>query len=54
MGHSGDVIASWASLQYQPLFTATAANVNFGYWSHDLGGHRPNPTDERISKDPDL
>jgi hypothetical protein len=35
---------SWASLQFQPHFTATAANLNFGYWSHDLGGHRPGAT----------
>ena len=25
-------------LRTQPYFTACAANVNFGYWSHDIGG----------------
>jgi hypothetical protein len=26
------------SLAFQPFFTASAANVGFGYWSHDIGG----------------
>jgi len=39
VGFSGDTIISWESLAYQPYFTATAANVLFGYWSHDIGGH---------------
>lgn len=45
IGFSGDVISSWDTLSFQPHFTATAANVGFGYWSHDLGGHNiaPNP-----------
>ena len=38
IGFSGDVMSSWASLRFQPHFTASAANVNFGYWSHDIGG----------------
>lgn len=41
IGFSGDVITSWASLKFQPYFTVTAANVGFGYWSHDIGGHIP-------------
>lgn len=39
LGFSGDTYISWASLEYQPEFTATSANVNYGYWGHDLGGH---------------
>ena len=39
LGFSGDTYCSWASLEYQPEFTATSANVNYGYWGHDLGGH---------------
>ena len=39
IGFSGDTIVSWASLAYQPHFTATAANVSYGWWSHDIGGH---------------
>lgn len=39
VGFSGDVVASWKSLDYQPYFNSTASNVLYGYWSHDLGGH---------------
>ena len=39
IGFSGDTIAVWESLAFQPYFTATAANVGYGYWSHDIGGH---------------
>jgi alpha-glucosidase len=39
IGFSGDTIAVWESLAFQPYFTATAANVLYGYWSHDIGGH---------------
>jgi alpha-glucosidase (family GH31 glycosyl hydrolase) len=41
IGFSGDAISVWKSLAFQPSFTATAANVGFGYWSHDIGGHMP-------------
>jgi alpha-glucosidase (family GH31 glycosyl hydrolase) len=41
IGFSGDVISEWPSLAFQPQFTATAANVGYGYWSHDIGGHIP-------------
>ena len=43
IGFSGDVINVWESLAFQPSFTATAANVGYGYWSHDIGGHMPGP-----------
>ena len=39
IGFSGDAHVSWDSLAFQPYFTATAANVNYGWWSHDIGGH---------------
>lgn len=39
VGFSGDAVISWKSLDYQPYFTATASNVLYGYWSHDIGGH---------------
>lgn len=42
IGFSGDTKISWASLDYQPYFTTTAANVGFGYWGHDIGGHHLN------------
>ena len=39
IGFSGDTISVWESLAFQPWFTATAANVGYAYWSHDIGGH---------------
>lgn len=39
IGFSGDTYVSWDSLNFQPYFTATAANVAYGWWSHDIGGH---------------
>ncbi len=39
VGFSGDTIMSWASLQFQPEFTAMAANIGYPWWSHDIGGH---------------
>jgi alpha-glucosidase (family GH31 glycosyl hydrolase)/putative sterol carrier protein len=39
IGFSGDTHITWESLAFQPYFTATAANVNYGWWSHDIGGH---------------
>jgi len=41
IGFSGDTFSNWESLAYQPGFTAAAANVLYGYWSHDIGGHMP-------------
>ena len=47
IGFSGDTYGTFGSLAFQPYFTATASNVCFGYWGHDLGGHLqigdPNP-----------
>jgi alpha-glucosidase (family GH31 glycosyl hydrolase) len=56
IGFSGDSVISWASLAYQPYFTATASNVLYGYWSHDIGGHMfadDTPADQRHI-DPEL
>jgi len=39
IGFSGDTLSTWDSLAFQPYFTSTAANVGYGYWSHDIGGH---------------
>jgi len=39
IGFSGDSWVTWDSLAFQPYFTATASNVGFGWWSHDIGGH---------------
>ncbi|KAK9251217.1 glycosyl hydrolases family 31-domain-containing protein [Lipomyces tetrasporus] len=39
VGFSGDTVVTWASLDFQPEFTATASNIGYGWWSHDIGGH---------------
>ena len=39
IGFSGDCESSWRMLEAIPWFTATASNVGYGYWGHDLGGH---------------
>ena len=39
IGFSGDTYGTFGSLAFQPYYTATASNVCFGYWGHDLGGH---------------
>lgn len=39
VGFSGDSITTWESLDFQPYFTANASNINYGWWSHDIGGH---------------
>ena len=39
IGFSGDAYSTFGTLAFQPYFTATASNVCFGYWGHDLGGH---------------
>ncbi len=39
VGFSGDTHVTWESLDFQPYFTATAANIGYAWWSHDIGGH---------------
>lgn len=39
LGFSGDCYDEWETLAYLPYFTATASNVGYGYWGHDIGGH---------------
>lgn len=48
IGFSGDTIVSWESLAFQPYLTATAANVGFGWWSHDIGGHMNGTADAEL------
>jgi alpha-glucosidase len=48
IGFSGDTVSVWDSLQFQPWFTATAANVGYAYWSHDIGGHMPGPVEPEL------
>lgn len=39
IGFSGDTEISWRTLAYLPYFTATASNIGYTWWSHDIGGH---------------
>ena len=42
IGFSGDTYINFHTLAFEPYFTATASNVGYGYWGHDLGGHMIN------------
>ena len=48
IGFSGDTVSVWDSLSFQPWFTATAANVGYAYWSHDIGGHMPGAVEPEL------
>jgi alpha-glucosidase (family GH31 glycosyl hydrolase) len=49
IGFSGDTVISWASLAFQPEFTATASNIGYGWWSHDIGGHFWGTKDDELA-----
>ncbi|MCH8626353.1 glycoside hydrolase family 31 protein [Arsenicicoccus piscis] len=49
VGFSGDTVVSWASLAFQPEFTATASNIGYGWWSHDIGGHMFGTKDDELA-----
>lgn len=49
IGFSGDSYITWKSLDFQPYFTATAANVGYGWWSHDIGGHMGGYRDDELA-----
>jgi len=49
IGFSGDSYATWASLDFQPYFTANASNVGYGWWSHDIGGHMHGTKDDEMA-----
>ena len=48
VGFSGDTVVTWESLKFQPEFTATASNIGYGWWSHDIGGHMFGYRDEEL------
>ena len=48
LGFSGDTIVTWKSLRYVPYFTATAANIGYNWWSHDIGGHMWGVKDDEL------
>ncbi len=49
VGFSGDTIVTWESLAFQPHFTATASNIGYGWWSHDIGGHMFGAKDDELA-----
>ena len=40
VGFSGDTFINFPTLAFLPYFTATASNVGYVYWGHDIGGHQ--------------
>ncbi len=48
LGFSGDTTQTWASLDFQPGFTATASNIGYPWWSHDIGGHCMGKKDDEL------
>lgn len=48
LGFSGDTRISWEVLDFQPYFTANAANAAYGWWSHDIGGHHQGYRDDDL------
>lgn len=48
LGFSGDTFMTWETLDYLPYFTATASNIGFTWWSHDIGGHTYGYKDDEL------
>lgn len=48
VGFSGDAVISWDSLAFQPRMTAAGANIGYGWWSHDIGGHMEGIKDDEL------
>jgi len=48
LGFSGDTTQTWKSLDFQPGFTATASNIAYPWWSHDIGGHCMGKKDDEL------
>ena len=53
LGFSGDTYDEWSVLKFLPYFTATASNVGYGYWGHDIGGHMQKQDHKRLT-DPEM
>ncbi len=48
LGFSGDTAINWKVLNFQPYFTANAANCGYTWWSHDIGGHMMGEHDDEL------
>lgn len=48
IGFSGDTTISWETLRLMPYFTATASNIGYTWWGHDIGGHHLGVKDDEL------
>lgn len=48
LGFSGDTAINWSVFDFQPYFTANAANAAYTWWSHDIGGHHMGYRDDDL------
>ncbi len=48
VGFSGDTTISWQTLALMPCFTATASNIGYTWWGHDIGGHHLGIKDDEL------
>ncbi|MBR4014491.1 MAG: alpha-xylosidase [Clostridia bacterium] len=48
IGFSGDTTISWETLELMPYFTATATNIGYTWWGHDIGGHHLGKNDSEL------
>lgn len=48
IGFSGDSYRTWETLNFQTYMTATASNIAYGWWSHDIGGHTSGVADSEL------
>lgn len=48
LGFSGDTTQEWKVLRYVIYFTATASNIGYTFWSHDIGGHHDGFKDDEL------
>lgn len=48
IGFSGDTCITWDTLKLLPYFTATASNIGYSWWGHDIGGHYLGAKDDEL------
>ena len=48
IGFSGDTYRTWDTLRFELYMTATASNLAYGWWSHDIGGHTSGTGDSEL------
>ena len=48
IGFSGDSYITWDTLSFELYMTATATNIAYGWWSHDIGGHTSGVEDSEL------